>query len=102
MNNNQLHEAAVKLLIDRKSVTLKAKDYNQRRRQATADLQPILKQIWACLKRGESIGGHTTIGDWAASQSITPRQCNRIIEGYKPQKRHDVCLKVGMTVTVDG
>src|ERR1019366_6418848 len=35
------------------------------------------------------------------SQSITIRQIQRIIAGT-PQKRHDVALKVGMTVIVGG
>jgi hypothetical protein len=101
MNNDQLHKDAVKLLIDRKDAKLKSKHYNQRRKQATADLQPIIKQIWEALERNESVGGFTTKKDWAKSQSITTRQCQRIIEGYKPQRR-DVALKVGKTVVING
>jgi alkylated DNA repair dioxygenase AlkB len=101
MTNDQLHKDAVKLLIDRKSATLKSKDYNQRRRKATADLRPLLAQIWKAFDNGETVGGHCGKEDWAKSQSITIRQIQRIIAGT-PQKRHDVALKVGMTVTVDG
>jgi hypothetical protein len=107
MNNNQLHEEAVRLLLDRQRNATETnakgcvKSYNQRRKQATAELQPILSAIWDALKRGESVGGFTSKEDWASSQSITIRQIQRIISGT-PQKRHDVALKVGMTVTVDG
>jgi len=107
MTNDQLHEDAVKLLLQRQrnatETTAKGcvKSYNQRRREATAALQPILAAIWKCLQNGESVGGFTSKEDWASSQSITIRQIQRIISGT-PQKRHDVVLKVGMTVTVGG
>jgi hypothetical protein len=107
MTNNQLHEDAVKLLLQRQrnatETTAKScvKSYNQRRREATAALQSILAAIWKCLAQGESVGGFTSKEDWASSQSITIRQIQRIISGT-PQKRHDVVLKVGMTVTIDG
>jgi len=106
MTNDQLHEDAVKLLLQRQrnatETTAKGvvKSYNQRRREATAKLQPILTQIWDALERGESVGGHCGKEDWASSQSITIRQIQRIIAGT-PQKRHDVVLKVGMTVKVN-
>jgi hypothetical protein len=107
MTNDQLHEDAVKLLLQRQrnatETTAKGcvKSYNQRRRAATAALQPILVAIWKCLAQGESVGGYTSKEDWASGQSITIRQIQRIISGT-PQKRHDVALKVGMTVIVDG
>lgn len=107
MTNDQLHEDAVKLLLQRqrnaKETTAKGcvKSYNQRRREATAALQPILKAIWEALASGESVGGYTSKEDWASGQSITIRQIQRIISGA-PQKRHHVALKGGMTVIVDG
>lgn len=107
MTNDQLHEDAVRLLLDRqrnaKETNAKGvvKLYNQRRREATAELRPKLAQIWEALARGETVGGFTSKEDWASSQSITIRQIQRIIAGT-PQKRHHVALKVGMTVTVDG
>src|ERR1019366_5696412 len=106
MNNDILHQQAVKLLIARQATDteakakITAKDYNQRRREATANLRPVLIRIWEALGNGESVGGYTSKEDWASSQSITIRQIQRIIAGT-PQKRHDVALKVGMTVTVD-
>jgi hypothetical protein len=106
MTNDQLHEDAVKLLLQRQRNATETnakgcvKSYNRRRRQATADLQSKLAAIWECLQNGESVGGFTSKEDWASSQSITIRQIQRIIAGT-PQKRHDVALKVGMTVTVD-
>lgn len=111
MNNDQLHKDAVKLLQQRQpsgtEATSKAAtlSYNKRRKQATAELRPILKQIWDALERGETVGGWATKEDWAKSQStsshpISIRQIQRIIVGA-PQKRHDVVLKVGMTVKVN-
>jgi len=108
MTNDQLHENAVKYLLQRQRNATETnakgvvKSYNQRRREATAKLQPILTQIWDALERGESVGGHCGKEDWASSQSITIRQIQRIIVGTPQKKRHDVALKVGMTVTVDG
>jgi hypothetical protein len=107
MNNDQLHKDAVKYLQQRQrsGTETTAKDvdksYNQRRREATANLRRILKQIWDCLQNGESVGGYTSKEDWASHQSVTIRQIQRIIEGPKSQ-RHDVALKVGMTVTLTG
>ncbi len=107
MTNDQLHEDAVKLLLQRQrnatETTAKGvvKSYNQRRKEATAALQPILEEIWEKFEAGESVGGFHGKEDWASSQSITIRQIQRIIAGT-PQKRHHVALKVGMTVTVDG
>ena len=110
MNHDQLHEEAVRLLLARqangKESEAKAigKSYNQRRREATAALQPILTKIWDALAKGESVGGYTSKEDWAKSQSatehpITIRQIQRIIAGT-PQKRHHVALKEGMLVKV--
>ena len=107
MNNDQLHEEAVRLLLDRQRNATETnakncvKSYNQRRREATANLQPVLIRIWEALGNGESVGGYTSKEDWASSQSITIRQIQRIIAGT-PQKRHDVVLKEGMVVKVDG
>src|ERR1019366_7456589 len=106
MTNNQLHEDAVKLLLQRQrnatETTAKGvvNSYNQRRKDATANLRPVLKQIWEAFERGESVGGFHGKEDWAKSQLIGIKQIQRIIKGPKPQKRHDVVLKVGMTVVV--
>jgi hypothetical protein len=64
MTNDQLHENAVKLLLQRQrnmtENTAKGcmKSYNQRRREATADLRPLLAQIWEAFDNGETVGGH--------------------------------------------
>lgn len=111
MNNDQLHEEAVKLLLARQATGTEtnakatAKSYNRRRREATAALRPILTQIWDALAAGESVGGYTSKEDWAKSQStsqhpITIRQIQRIIAGTPQKRRHDVVLKEGMTVKI--
>jgi len=64
MTNNQLHETAVKYLLQRQRNTTEttakgvSKSYNQRRREATANLQPVLIRIWEALGNGESVGGY--------------------------------------------
>src|SRR5271166_3285351 len=106
MTNDQLHEDAVKLLLQRQrnatETTAKGvvKSYNQRRREATAALQSVLKQIWGKLDGGESVGGYTSKEDWASSQSISIRNCQYIINGGS-NKAKSFRLKVGMTVIVD-
>jgi RNA polymerase-binding transcription factor DksA len=112
MSNDSLHESAVKLLLARTATTSEVaskgavKSYNLRRREATAKLQDVLTKIFACLARGESVGGYTSKETWASSQSITIRQIQRIIAGPKPQAKRpqstDVALIAGMTVLIDG
>jgi len=113
MPNQELHNNAVKLLLARtatgtetaaKAATKKLKptikSYNQRRREATEKLRPILKEIWACFDRGESVGGFTGKEAWAAGQSITIRQIQRIIAGSK--QATSCRLRGGLVVTVAG
>jgi hypothetical protein len=114
MSNDSLHESAVKLLLDRARLPKEdaargvVKSYNLRRKEATAALRPILTNIFACLTKGESVGGYTSKEDWSAAQSITIRQIQRIVAGPKPQAKRpqstDVALTLtaGMTVTIDG
>jgi|ERR1039458_4378654 hypothetical protein len=105
MNNDQLHKDAVRLLQRRQAsgteATAKATalSYNKRRKQATAELRPILKSIWEKLESGESVGPYTSKEDWASHQSITIRQVQRIIAGPKKRPQSTgVVLKEGMTV----
>lgn len=102
MNNDTLHAEAVKLLIVRQRADGNCKDYNLRRREATAALRPILKQIWDKLEAGESVGSYTSKESWAASQSIKIRQIQSIIAGpqKKAQSLRVVSLKEGMTVRI--
>lgn len=105
--NDSLHAQAVQLLLQRAATApevaagLVRKSYNARRREATAELRPVLTQVWEALGRGESVGGFTTKEAWAAGQSIKIRQIQKIIAG-KPQKAYSVRLQVGMVVEVDG
>jgi hypothetical protein len=91
MNNDILHQQAVKLLVARQATNSEvnakgvAKSYNQRRREATAALRPILIQIWEAFDRGESVGGFTGKEAWCAGQSIGIRHCQKIVEGPKPK-----------------
>lgn len=110
MNNDQLHEEAVKLLIARQATTTQGaakgtvKSYNARRKDATSALQPVLMEIWKRLESGESVGGFTSKEAWSESQGITIRWCQAIIAGPKAKAKslRLVTLEEGMTVKIDG
>jgi hypothetical protein len=107
MNNDTLHDQAVKLLIALKptGTEAEAKDlamsYNQRRRKATEALRPVLKAIWGALENGESVGGFQGKEAWCAGQSITMRRVQQIIAGDK-QKAKSFRLKAGVKVILSG
>jgi hypothetical protein len=107
MNNEALHNEAVKLLIkinDEKKKSedarVVAQDYNGRRRANTAALRLILTQIWDALARGESVGGFTSKEAWAKGQSISIRHVQKIIAGPQPNKANSVRLTVGKLVKI--
>ena len=107
MSNDGLHNQAVKLLLERAATAPEVaagavrKSYNERRKEATAALRPVLTKIRELLGSGQSVGGFTSKESWAASQSIKIRQIQTIIAGPKP-KAQSVRLQVGMVVSVDG
>jgi hypothetical protein len=77
----------------------KNKSYNNRRREATDRLRPMLTKIWAALEAGETVNGCTGKEMWArwynhaARGANGIRQIQRIInppEKKKVAKRHDV------------
>jgi len=85
--NDDLHQQAVELIAQTKrgEPEQKAKqtiaEYNERRKAATAALQPILTQIWERFEAGETVGGFSLKKDWAKAQGITPRWCQMVIKG---------------------
>ena len=97
--NNELHSSAVSLLAEIKSNGQQAKDYNTRRREATASLRPVLTEIWQKFEAGETVGGFSGKEGWAKGQNITIRWCQKVIAG--PQaKTNSVRLKVGKVVKI--
>src|ERR1700756_1722593 len=84
--NDLLHDRAVELLVEIKSNGQRAKDYNTRRREATAALRPVLTEVWQKFKTGETVGGFAGKEAWAKSQGITIRWCQAVIVGPQPKK----------------
>jgi hypothetical protein len=102
--NQALHDEAVKLLVDLSGTKKKTKDYNLRRKEITAALQPILLQIKEVFEKGQTCGGKSTIKDWCKQVGgITDRRFRQIVSGEsqtKPRKRAKV--KIGLILEVDG
>jgi hypothetical protein len=103
--NQDLHEKAVKLLLKlrRNKAEQNAvdtnKSYNQRRKDATNALRPVLTEIWQKFENGESVGGCNGKETWAKSQGITIRWCQKVIAG-PATVANSVRLKVGKVVKI--
>ena len=98
VSNQELHQQAVKLLLEFQAtkVEIRAgevrKSYNQRRKDATAELRPVLAAIWKAFERGETVAGYASKEVWAKSQSIKIRQVQKIIAGPQPKKAYSLRL----------
>jgi alkylated DNA repair dioxygenase AlkB len=102
--NQDLHDHAVKLLVDIDASEKRSSDYNKRRREATEKLRPVLKKIWEAFDNGETVGGCTGKKEWCKQvRSITYRRCLQIINGESQTKQvKSLHLVVGKLVTIDG
>jgi alkylated DNA repair dioxygenase AlkB len=102
--NQDLHDHAVKLLVEIDASKKKSTDYNKRRREATEKLRPVLKKIWEAFDTGDTVGGCTGKKEWCKQvQSITYRRCLQIINGESQTKQvKSLHLKEGTLVTVSG
>jgi hypothetical protein len=98
--NQDLHDKAVKILVEMaetqaeikakslvdaaRESTEKArmtrKEYNERRKAKTAELRPVLTEIWKKLEAGETVGGYTSKEAWCKGQSKTIRWCQKVIK----------------------
>ncbi|HEY6372323.1 MAG TPA: hypothetical protein VIX37_17235, partial [Candidatus Sulfotelmatobacter sp.] len=86
--NQDLHDQAVKLLVEIDGSKKKSIDYNKRRRAATAALRPVLTKIWAAFDRGETVGGCAGVKEWCKKiGTITYRRCRQIITGESQAKK---------------
>src|SRR5450631_89438 len=92
--NQNLHDKALKLLTEMQANAPEKKakgvvsDYNKRRKAATASLKPVLTDIEACFKRGESVGGQYTIKDWCGKIGyITYRRFHQITTSESQTKK---------------
>lgn len=102
--NQDLHDHAVKLLVEIDASKKRSSDYNKRRREATEKLRPVLRKIWEAFDNGETVGGYTGKKEWCKQvQSITYRRCLQIINGESQTKQvKSLHLKEGTLVTVSG
>jgi alkylated DNA repair dioxygenase AlkB len=102
--NQDLHDHAVKLLVEIDASGKRSSDYNKRRREATEKLRPVLKKIWEAFDNGETVGACTGKKEWCKQvQSITYRRCLQIINGESQTKQvKSLHLKEGTLVTVSG
>ncbi len=107
--NQELHDKAVNLLL-----TLKAdpevlaakgilKDYNTRRKDATAALRAVLTQIWQKFDEGETVGTYTGKKDWCKGVGLGYRWAAKVIASGPEARVNSVHLpKVGGILTIFG
>jgi hypothetical protein len=88
--NDTLHQQAVQLLAEIKVAGGQAKTYNQRRREATERLRPVLTEVWAALDQGQTVGGFPSKKDWAKAQGVTIRHIQKIIAGPRGKDPNSV------------
>jgi len=103
--NQDLHDKALKLLLllcrnkTEQNAADTNKSYNQRRKDVTNALRPVLAEIWHRFENGESVGGCNGKKAWAKSQSITIRWCQKVIAGSQTEA-NSVRLRVGKVVKI--
>lgn len=99
--NQKLHDKAVQLLKDEKLAKADSKTYNEKRKATTEALRPVLTEIAAKFKIGETVGGQSTIKDWCAQYGgITYRRFHQIATGESQTKKVK-SLHVGDLVKID-
>ena len=107
--NQELHDKAVNLLLklkaDTKVLAAKGviKDYNTRRKDATAELRVVLTQIWQKFDQGETVGTYTGKKDWCNGVGLGYRWAAKVIASRPDAGVNSVHLpKVGGTLTLFG
>jgi hypothetical protein len=105
--NQELHDKAVNLLLklkaDTKVLAAKGviKDYNTRRKDATAELQVVLTQIWQKFDQGETVGTYTGKKDCCNGVGLGYRWAAKVIAG-RPEVNSVHLPKVGGILTLFG